>query len=91
MLTTIDNPFDPWTQYEEWLAFDRSKGYNTNEILARHCLIIDDLPEEEQELEITLAIDSLLSSGYYPFHIKVDEGKFSFKKDNYKIVNDIVT
>lgn len=29
MLTTEDNPFDPFTQYDEWYAFDYEKGYHT--------------------------------------------------------------
>lgn len=35
MLTTIDNPFDPFTQWDSWLRFDRDNGYYTNEYLAR--------------------------------------------------------
>ena len=27
MLTTIDNPFDPFEQFDEWLMFDKQKGY----------------------------------------------------------------
>ncbi len=34
-LTTKDNPFSYFTQYDEWLAFDESKGYFTNELVAR--------------------------------------------------------
>ena len=29
MLTTIDNPFNPFTNFDDWYAFDTSKGYNT--------------------------------------------------------------
>ena len=29
LLTTIDNPFHPGTQFNEWFAFDIRKGYNT--------------------------------------------------------------
>lgn len=35
MLTTIDNPFNPFTQWDSWLRFDRDNGYYTNEYLAR--------------------------------------------------------
>lgn len=34
-LTTIDNPFDPFEEFDEWLRFDNDKGYNTCEYLAR--------------------------------------------------------
>ena len=35
VLTTIDNPYDPKTEYDKWLEFDHSKGYNTSELLDR--------------------------------------------------------
>ena len=34
MLTTFDNPFDPFTQYEDWENFDVQHHYNTNQVLA---------------------------------------------------------
>ena len=35
MITTFDNPFDPFYQFDEWLLFDNMKGYNTCGHLAR--------------------------------------------------------
>ena len=35
MLTTVDNPYDPFTEYDEWFTFDRALGYNTPGLLAR--------------------------------------------------------
>ena len=35
MLTTIDNPFDPFEQFTSWLMFDKEKGYNSCERLDR--------------------------------------------------------
>lgn len=35
MLTTIDNPFNPKTEYDEWREWDKDNGYNTGEFLAR--------------------------------------------------------
>jgi len=29
MLTTFDNPYDPFTQFDKWLLFDMEKGYNS--------------------------------------------------------------
>ena len=30
MLTTFDNPFDPFEQFTSWFLFDTEKGYNCN-------------------------------------------------------------
>ena len=35
MLTTVDNPFDPFTRFEEWYAYDVRMGYNTASFLER--------------------------------------------------------
>ena len=35
MITTIDNPYSPITDYDHWLQWDMDKGYNTVEYLAR--------------------------------------------------------
>lgn len=34
-LTTKDNPFSYFDQYDEWLAYDQDKGYFTNALVAR--------------------------------------------------------
>ena len=34
-LTTYDNPFDPFTQFDSWFAFDTEKGYYTCSRIAR--------------------------------------------------------
>jgi hypothetical protein len=84
MLTTIDNPYDPWLEYESWLIFDRQQGYNTNELLASKCLLINDLNEEEQDLEIQDAMNTIVQSSLFPFHIIVKEGEFKFNRDAYQ-------
>lgn len=60
MLTTIDNPFNPHTEWENWLAYDESKGYYTNALLARVAYYSDDLPEPDQDLAIEQAIDEII-------------------------------
>lgn len=35
MLSTIDNPYSPFTQSEAWYNYDRQLGYYTPEYLAR--------------------------------------------------------
>lgn len=35
MLTTVDNPYNPHTQWDEWYKWDTSHGYLTAEWIAR--------------------------------------------------------
>lgn len=35
MLTTTDNPYNPFLQWDEWYAMDHQLGHNTCEFLAR--------------------------------------------------------
>ena len=61
MLTTIDNPFDPYTDFDNWLAYDTEKHYNTCGLLARIANTSDALSDEENVIEIESAIDDFLS------------------------------
>jgi hypothetical protein len=60
MLTTVDNPFDPFTRFDEWLAFDISKGYNTSGFLDRVAHLSPDLTEVDQALVLQQAIDEIV-------------------------------
>lgn len=35
MLTTMDNPYSPKTEYDEWKQWDEDNGYNTESYIAR--------------------------------------------------------
>jgi hypothetical protein len=61
MLTTVDNPYDPFTEFESWFAFDEQSGYHTCGLLGRLALTSVDLSEEENILEINHAIDNILN------------------------------
>lgn len=60
MLTTFDNPYDPFEQFTLWLLFDKEHGYNTCEYLARIANISDQLSEHENNLEVERAIDEII-------------------------------
>ena len=60
MLTTIDNPYDPFTQYDEWYEYDTTHGYNTCAYLARIAKTSDELSDEDYELEVNNAIDEIV-------------------------------
>jgi hypothetical protein len=60
MLTTFDNPFDPFTQFDEWFAWDRQAGYNSPSLLARIVNSSDELSDTDQVVAINEAIDEIV-------------------------------
>lgn len=60
MLTTIDNPYNPFTHWDEWLKFDRDQGYYTNEYLARVIDSDDSLSNKENEEATRAAMEQIV-------------------------------
>lgn len=60
MLTTEDNPFDPFENFNEWFAWDASTGYHTPGLLARIAKTSNDLSEADQALAIDYAMDEII-------------------------------
>lgn len=60
MLTTIDNPYDPFTEWDEWLGYDEGRGYYSSSLLARVALYPDELGELDQQQAIEYAIDEII-------------------------------
>lgn len=60
LITTVDNPFNPFTQFDDWYAFDEQKGYHTSEYLARLTYTSDDLSDDLNEAAIDKAIDEII-------------------------------
>jgi hypothetical protein len=72
MLTTVDNPFDPFENFDEWLMFDMEKGYNTCGVLDRMSSnITNDLSQKEVDREIERAIDELIKNDFLDLYRKV--------------------
>jgi formylmethanofuran dehydrogenase subunit A len=70
MITTTDNPFSPFTQYDEWLTWDMAR-HNTNSLLARVVRTSPELSEADQDLAIQEAIDEIVSQNLSGVHTKV--------------------
>jgi len=60
MLTTLDNPFDPFTQFDEWYAWDERAGYHTTSFLARIVKTSDNISDADQDLAIEQGIDEII-------------------------------
>ena len=59
-VTTLDNPFDYWTQFDEWNAFDMEKGYNTCSYISRIANTSSEMSEKDYEDEVNHAVDEIL-------------------------------
>lgn len=76
MLTTVDNPFNPFTRFDEWLQYDISMGYNTSAFLARIANVSDDLTQQDQAIAIQNAIDEIVQENVSGMWRKVSRDTF---------------
>lgn len=71
MLTTIDNPFDPFEQFHSWFLFDVEKGYNTCTYLGRIARTSEQMSDEENDIEVERAIDEIIKYDFLNIYKKV--------------------
>lgn len=71
MLTTFDNPYDPFEQFDSWYMFDLDKGYNSSSYLDRIARTSDQLTEEENDKEIERVIDEIIKYDFMNIYKKV--------------------
>jgi len=81
MLTTYDNPYDPFTEFDEWYAWDANAGYHTPGLLARVAQTSDELSEVDQHLALEHAIDEIVRENVFGMHRKVKHGDVARLKE----------
>ena len=86
-LTTVDNPFDPFEQFNDWFEFDIEKGYYTCSRLARLTNLSDDMSEAESNKEIERAIDELIKYDVFDVYKKAIK-ETSKDSDNESIASE---
>lgn len=72
MLTTIDNPYDPNTDFDSWFNYDVDKGYNSCAYLDRVAPTSDQLTEQENDLLISQGIDRIIAFDPLNIYTKVE-------------------
>lgn len=60
-ITTYDNPWNPYSHYDEWLSHDNEFGYRTSERLARLATTTNKLSDDLIAYQTDSAIDTLIS------------------------------
>ena len=71
MLSTIDNPYNPFDDFDKWYAYDIEHGYNSCGLLARIAPTSDELPENFVAEFIEDSIDNFLSLDCLHLFVKV--------------------
>ena len=71
MLTTFDNPYNPFDDFTLWLMYDKEQGYNTCEKLARIAKLSDDMSQDEIDAETDRAMDEIIFYDFLNIYKKV--------------------
>ena len=59
-MTTTDNPYDPFDQYDLWKRFDEGSGYFSESYLSRIARTFPDMTDQEFYDELERAIDEIV-------------------------------
>ena len=71
MLTTVDNPYDPFDEFDLWFSYDTRKGHHSLPLLARVAIVSDELSDADQAIAIENAIDEIVKENVSGLHRKV--------------------
>jgi hypothetical protein len=69
LLTTIDNPYNPFKDWDSWFAYDQQKGYHTCQILDRFYKTSDTISDSLDEFLYSEALDTILD--LFPHYVVV--------------------
>ena len=72
MLTTLNNPHNPFTEWEQWLITDIRLGYNTCGLISRICKGSDSL-DDDADLD---AMRTIVLNNWSGKHVMVTEDTF---------------
>lgn len=73
MLSTTDNPWNPWTEFNQWNAYDMQAGHHTLAYLARITVSSDEISEADQDLAVELAIEEIIRIHNGQLYVAVPE------------------
>lgn len=76
MLTTVDNPYNPFTQWDLWYNFDKNQGYDSCGYLDRVSSTSDGFSEVENQRELNRAIDWIVNNDPFNMYRKVSADSF---------------
>jgi hypothetical protein len=71
MLTTFDNPFDPFTHFDDWYQWDERAGYHSTSFLARIVQTSNEISDPDQDVAVEQAIDEIVRENVLGVYTKV--------------------
>ena len=71
MLTTVDNPHDPFTDYDNWYQWDERAGYHSTSFLARIVQTSNEISDADWDLAMDQAIDEIVKENVSGVYVKV--------------------
>lgn len=71
MLTTFDNPFNPFTDYKAWYSYDLMLGHNTAGLLGRMVISSNDLSDSDQRSDVEDAMNRILKEDVLGIYRKI--------------------
>lgn len=73
MLTTIDNPFDPFDDFDNWYTYDESRGYHSCSLLANFLSndLMINVSDKIKNYQQEQAIDKIIKTDPLNLYTKV--------------------
>lgn len=73
MLTTLDNPFNPFVDFSSWYMFDCEKNHNTSSRLARIAILDSEMSQQERDEEMERAMNLIVKHDLEDLYVKGTE------------------
>lgn len=69
LLSTMDNPYNPFIDWDSWYSYDESHGYRTCQVLDIHYKTSDLISESLDEYLYSLALEEIMD--LYPYYVLI--------------------
>ena len=81
-ISTFDNPFNPFEDFDNWFLYDCEKDYYSLTKVARLAKVDDSMTEKEYAKEVERAIERLIEIDPLDIYVKVYKPGFEPKTDS---------
>ena len=90
MLTTLDNPYNPFVDFSSWYMFDCEQEHNTSSRLARIANIDSEMTQKERDEEIDRAMNFIVAYDLEGIFVKATEEQIEELLKNRKNFSEII-